>query len=60
MIMRCVQEALTSQNTKRILVVDDERDVTLTLKARLKAVGLFGVDTDPELALKHFKLVRVQ
>jgi DNA-binding response OmpR family regulator len=49
---------LTSRNTKkRILVIDDEPDITLTLKAELEIVGLFGVDTfnDPELALKSFK-----
>jgi CheY-like chemotaxis protein len=50
--------ALTSQNTKnRILVVDDEPDITLTLKAGLETVGLFDVDAfdDPESALKSFK-----
>jgi DNA-binding response OmpR family regulator len=44
---------LTSQNTKnRILVVDDEPDITLTLKA-----GLFDIDkfNDPESAFKSFK-----
>jgi DNA-binding response OmpR family regulator len=49
---------LTNQNTKkRILVVDDEYDITLTLKAGLEIVGLFGVDAfnDPELALNSFK-----
>jgi DNA-binding response OmpR family regulator len=46
---------LTSQNNKnRILVVDDEPDITLTLKAGLEIAGLFDVDafSDPELALK--------
>jgi CheY-like chemotaxis protein len=50
--------SLTSQNTKnRILVVDDEPDITLTLKAGLEIVGLFDVDAfnDPESALKSFK-----
>jgi CheY-like chemotaxis protein len=39
------------------LVVDDEPDITLTLEAGLKIVGLFDVDTfnDPESALKSFK-----
>jgi CheY-like chemotaxis protein len=39
------------------LVVDDEPDITLTLKAGLEIVGLFGVDafSDPELALRSFK-----
>jgi two-component system, OmpR family, response regulator ChvI len=53
----CIKKALTSQNTKRILVVDDEPDITLTLKAGLESVGLFDVDAfeDPESALKSFK-----
>jgi CheY-like chemotaxis protein len=49
---------LTSQNIKgRILVVDDEPDITLTLKAGLETVGLFDVNAfnDPEAALKSFK-----
>jgi CheY-like chemotaxis protein len=49
---------VTSQNIKgRILVVDDESDITLTLKAGLEIVGLFSVDmfNDPESALKSFK-----
>jgi DNA-binding response OmpR family regulator len=49
--------ALTSQNTKnRILVVDNERDITITLQAGLEDGG-FDVDTftDPSLALKSFK-----
>jgi CheY-like chemotaxis protein len=39
------------------LVVDDESDITLTLKAGLETVGLFDVDafSDPEVALKSFK-----
>ena len=39
------------------MVVDDEPDITLTLKAELETVGLFDVDifNDPKLALKHFK-----
>jgi CheY-like chemotaxis protein len=54
----CFKKPLTSQNTKkRILVVDDEPDITLTLKAGLEIVGLFDVATfnDPESALKSFK-----
>ena len=49
---------MTNQSTKgRILVVDDEPDITLTLEAGLKIVGLFDVDTfnDPESVLKSFK-----
>jgi CheY-like chemotaxis protein len=49
---------VTSQCTKgRILVVDDEPDITLTLEAGLKVIGSFDVETfnDPESALKSFK-----
>jgi CheY-like chemotaxis protein len=43
--------------TENILFVDDEKDVTLTIKTILEETGLFHVDTfnDPELALKRFK-----
>jgi DNA-binding NtrC family response regulator len=39
------------------LLVDDEPDITLTLKTGLETVGQFSVDAfrDPELALKSFK-----
>ena len=49
---------MTSQNTKnRILVVDDEPDISLTLKAALERDGLIDVDmfNDPELVLSSFK-----
>jgi len=49
---------LTTKNIKkRILVIDDEPDITLTLEAGLKVIGSFDVDAfiDPELALKSFK-----
>jgi DNA-binding response OmpR family regulator len=52
------QGALTSQNIKRrILVVDDLPDITITLKVGLEEVGGFEVDTftDPERALSLFK-----
>jgi two-component system, OmpR family, response regulator ChvI len=41
---------------KRILVVDDEYDISFTLQAGLEDAG-FDVDafTDPELALSSFK-----
>ena len=51
------EEALVSQGTKRrILVVDDEADITFTLQAGLEDGG-FDVDTftDPDLALSSFK-----
>jgi len=42
---------------KRILTVDDDPDITLTVKAGLEASGLFEVYTfnDPEVALASFK-----
>jgi DNA-binding response OmpR family regulator len=49
---------LTSQNTKRrILVVDDQPDITLTIEVELEEEGLFDVDTfnDPEVALSSFE-----
>jgi CheY-like chemotaxis protein len=43
--------------SKNILFVDDEKDVTLTIKTILEETELFHVDTfnDPDLALKRFK-----
>jgi CheY-like chemotaxis protein len=49
---------LVSQGPKRrILVVDDEPDITLTIEVELEEEGLFDVDafTDPELVLSSFK-----
>jgi DNA-binding NtrC family response regulator len=49
---------LAGQNNKRrILTVDDNPDITLTVKMGLEASGLFEVETfnDPELALSSFK-----
>jgi DNA-binding response OmpR family regulator len=49
---------LTGHNSKRrILAVDDNPYITLTVKLGLEASGLFEVDTfnDPELALSSFK-----
>ena len=42
---------------KRILVVDDEPDITFTLKEGLEKSGLFDVETftDSQLALTNFK-----
>jgi DNA-binding NtrC family response regulator len=51
-------KALASQSTKkRILAVDDEPDITLTLKLGLEVNGRFNVDTfnDPELVLQSFR-----
>lgn len=43
--------------TKNILFIDDEKDVTITIKVILEETGLFHVDTfnDPDLTLKRFK-----
>ena len=49
---------MTSHNSKRrILAVDDDSDITLTVKVGLEASDLFEVNTfnDPELALSSFK-----
>jgi DNA-binding response OmpR family regulator len=49
---------MTSTSAKRrLLVVDDDPDITLTAKVGLEASSLFQVDTfnDPELALSSFK-----
>lgn len=42
---------------RRVLVVDDEPDITFTLKEGLEKSGLFDVEafTDPQLALSNFK-----
>ena len=46
-----------SKRKKRILVVDDEPDLTYTLKIGLEDTGSFEVDAfnDPQLALSAFK-----
>lgn len=46
-----------SKRKKRILLVDDEPDLTYTLKIGLEDTDSFEVDTfnDPELALSAFK-----
>jgi two-component system, OmpR family, response regulator ChvI len=43
--------------TKKILIVDDEADITFTLKEGIEKSGSFSVDTfnDPQLALSNFK-----
>ena len=52
-----VTSRLSSNNKKRIMVVDDQPDITLTIEVELEEEGLFDVDTftDPELALSSFK-----
>ena len=49
---------MTNQNSKtRILAVDDNPDITLTVKLGLEASGLFEVDTynDPLAALSNYR-----
>jgi DNA-binding response OmpR family regulator len=49
---------MTSTSAKRrVLVVDDNSDITITIKTGLEDSGLFQVDTftDPELALSSFQ-----
>jgi two-component system, OmpR family, response regulator ChvI len=43
--------------TKKILIIDDEADITFTLKEGIEKSGSFSVDTfnDPQLALSNFK-----
>jgi DNA-binding NtrC family response regulator len=43
--------------TKNVLFIDDDKDVTFTIKTILEETGLFQVNTfnDPDLALKRFK-----
>ncbi len=46
-----------TKTKRRILVVDDESDITFTLKRGLENSGMFEVDTfnDPQEALSSFK-----
>jgi hypothetical protein len=55
----CIRKALTSQNTKNcILVVDDEPDATVTLKAGREIDGLFDVDAFDLAAFKNIPRLR--
>jgi CheY-like chemotaxis protein len=46
-----------NRSRKKILLVDDEPDITFTLKRDLEESGLFEVDAfnDPQIALSNFK-----
>jgi CheY-like chemotaxis protein len=57
MVTSQYQNERQERTTKRILVVDDEPDITFTLKEGLEKSGLFDVETftDPSLALSNFK-----
>ncbi len=52
---------ISVENKRRILAVDDEPDITITLQAGLEGDG-FDVDgfNDPELALPRFKPRMIQ
>ena len=49
--------SLKTKTKRRILVVDDESDITFTLKKGLENSGMFEVDVfnDPQEALSNFK-----
>ena len=51
------QKQPQQKGQQRILVVDDEPDVTYTLKATLEATGFFDIYpfNDPNLALSNFR-----
>ncbi len=55
--MNLLYEMTSASAKRRLLVVDDDQDITLTVKMSLEDIGLFQVDTfnDPELALSSFK-----
>jgi two-component system, OmpR family, response regulator ChvI len=57
MIVPILQEGGGWGEMRRILVVDDEPDVIITLRLGLEDTGLFEVYpfTSPELALQNFK-----
>ena len=51
-------EGISKLNAKRILIVDDDKSVTMTFKLILQESG-FIVDAyeDPMIALDHFRVV---
>jgi DNA-binding response OmpR family regulator len=55
--MSTTTRAISKTRIKRILMVDDEPDITLILKTALEDSGFFQVDTfnDAELALSVFR-----
>jgi response regulator RpfG family c-di-GMP phosphodiesterase len=54
---RMTEQSSKRKGKRRILAVDDNPDITLTLEEALKDDGSFEIDTfnDPELALSSFK-----
>jgi len=52
-----IKEEEQNRNKKRILVVDDEVDITLSFSLALEDSGLFEVDTynDPLVALSNYR-----
>ena len=55
--MKEIIEEEENRNKKRILVVDDEVDITLSFSLALEDSGLFEVDTynDPLVALSNYR-----
>ena len=55
--MKEIKEEEENRNKKRILVVDDEVDITLSFSLALEDSGLFEVDTynDPLVALSNYR-----
>ena len=55
--MKEIEEEEENRNKKRILVVDDEVDITLSFSLALEDSGLFEVDTynDPLVALSNYR-----
>ena len=52
-----IKEEEENRNKKRILIVDDEVDITLSFSLALEDSGLFEVDTynDPLVALSNYR-----
>ena len=55
--MKEIKEEEENRNKKRILIVDDEVDITLSFSLALEDSGLFEVDTynDPLVALSNYR-----
>ena len=55
--MKEIKEEEQDRNKKRILIVDDEVDITLSFSLALEDSGLFEVETsnDPLVALSNYR-----
>lgn len=51
------EQSGSGNTTIRLLVIDDELDITRTIKKELELLGVFSVDTfnDPVIGLSNFK-----